>query len=180
MILFETKKKIILDYFQNELANVLVFIEQDNPKNFIIAEPELEIFEFELLNDPNIQSQLDFGHNVEYKIPETRIQTMPIEQIIDYNNQKQVTGGDWLDCASRNSGIPKWILLTAILAAVLIALWLSLSTDKKGDADDDVNLLKDDLNADVESAKSEEKNLAEIDEVEFLESSQYLIEDQKI
>lgn len=156
---------------------MLVFIEQDNPKNFIITEPELEVFEFELLSDPNIQSQLDFGYNVEYKIPETRIRTMPIEQIVDYN-QKQAAG-DWLDCASRNSGIPKWILLAAILSAVLIALWLSLSTEKRVDADD-VNLLKDGTQTDEEAVDYEEKDKLSIDDVEFSEPCKYLLEDQKV
>lgn len=134
------------------------------------------------MSDPNIQSQLDFGYNVEYKIPETRIRTMPIEQMIDYN-QKQNTG-DWLDCASRNSGIPRLILLVAITAAVLIALWLSFSTDKRAenDMDDDENLIKEDL-------VSEEKNymdyiekvpLEDDDGIEFSEPSKYAQEDQKV
>lgn len=32
--------------------------------------------------------------------------------------------GDWLDCASLNSGIPKWILLSAIVVALLVMLYL--------------------------------------------------------
>lgn len=52
---------------------------------------------------------------------------------------KEITkdSGDWLDCASRNSGIPRWILLAAISSAVLVALWLSFSSDKKSLQDED-------------------------------------------
>lgn len=58
---------------------------------------------------------------------------MPIE-IKDLNKES----GDWLDCASRNSGIPRWILLTAILSAVLVALWLSFSTEKRNSQDEQI------------------------------------------
>lgn len=51
---------------------------------------------------------------------------------------KEITkdSGDWLDCASQNSGIPRWILLAAISSAVLVALWLSFSSDKKNSQDE--------------------------------------------
>lgn len=101
-----------------------MFIEQDNPKNFVLTEPELEFLEFELY-DPNIQNQIDLGYNVEYKIPESYSRTMPIEQIVE--NIQNRHSGDWLDCAARNSGIPKWLLLIAIAYAIIVALWLGLS-----------------------------------------------------
>lgn len=43
-----------------------------------------------------------------------------------------------MDCASRNSGIPRWILLSAILSAVLIALWLSFSTEKRNGSEEEI------------------------------------------
>lgn len=123
------------------------------------------------MSDPNIQNQLEFGYNVEYKIPETRIRTMPIEQIIDFN-QKQ-NSGDWLDCASRNSGIPKLILLVAIVSAVLIALWLSFSTDKRVEVDDDDDHLIKEF---VDVEKQMENNF---DCVEFSEPSKFPLEEPK-
>lgn len=105
---------------------------------------------------------------------------MPIEQMIDYN-QKQNTG-DWLDCASRNSGIPRLILLVAITAAVLIALWLSFSTDKRteGDEDDDENLIKYDMVNEEKQNMDYVEKVPLDDDIEFSEPSKYMQEDQKV
>ncbi|KAJ8917771.1 hypothetical protein NQ315_010677 [Exocentrus adspersus] len=121
----------------------------DSEENIVLASPDREI-EFDLLSDPSIKSQLETGFNVDYKIPETHIRTMPIEV-----SEEEITikeSRDWLDCASYNSGIPRWILLSAILSAVLIALWLSFSTEKRSnqeptvmiDVDDDKMILIND------------------------------------
>lgn len=98
--------------------------------SIVLASPDKDI-EFDLLSDPSIKSQLEIGFNIDYKIPETHIRTMPIEI-----KGLSKDSGDWLDCASRNSGIPRWILLTAILSAILVALWLSFSTDKRNSQDE--------------------------------------------
>ncbi|KAJ8977532.1 hypothetical protein NQ317_010052 [Molorchus minor] len=107
-----------------------------------ILNPDREVEEFDFLSDPSIRSQLEVGFNVDYKIPETHIRTMPIEiteeEIIVQENTTK--SGDWLDCASRNSGIPRWILLSAILLAVLIALWLSFSTEKRSSRDENIEI----------------------------------------
>lgn len=118
---------------ESEVTNVLLLIDQEKPKNVIFLEPELELLESDILSDPLIHSQIEIGYNIEYKIPETNIRTMPIVEFIEMEretetrHQQQITT-DWLDCASRNSGIPKWILLPAILTAVVIAVWLSFGT----------------------------------------------------
>ncbi|CAH1170494.1 unnamed protein product [Phaedon cochleariae] len=123
---------------ENLVSNLL--IETEN--SIVLASPEQEI-EFDVLSDPSLKSQLEVGFNVEYKIPETHIITMPIEITEEVIQVKE--SGDWLDCASRNSGIPRWILLSAILAAVLIALWLSFSTDKRNNQEEEENIVDIDI-----------------------------------
>lgn len=124
----------------------------------VIVEPELEIVESEdLILEPLMQNQIEIiGYSVEYKIPEAKIRTMPIddhwrtEEIVEAIDdrrgnsqlQQQQPSGDWLDCASRNSGIPKWFLLLAIIVAILAALFLSISSERKLiiDVEDDFDL----------------------------------------
>ncbi|CAH1112520.1 unnamed protein product [Psylliodes chrysocephalus] len=107
-------------------------IETEN--SIVLASPDREI-ELDLLSDPSIKSQLEIGFNIDYKIPATNIRTMPIEIEEEFKVKET---GDWLDCASRNSGIPRWILLSAILSAVLIALWLSFSTEKRNGSEEEI------------------------------------------
>ncbi|KAJ8933938.1 hypothetical protein NQ314_013694, partial [Rhamnusium bicolor] len=68
--------------------------------SIVLASPDREI-EFDLMSDPSIKSQLEIGFNVDYKIPEAHIRTMPIEITEEEITVKE--SGDWLDCASRNS-----------------------------------------------------------------------------
>ncbi|CAG9862593.1 unnamed protein product [Phyllotreta striolata] len=116
---------------EQEIFIATFLIETEN--SIVLASPDKEI-EFDLLSDPSIKSQLEIGFNIDYKIPATNIRTMPIE--IEEEIKVKETG-DWLDCASRNSGIPRWILLSAILSAVLIALWLSFSTEKRNASEEE-------------------------------------------
>ncbi|KAG5880536.1 hypothetical protein JTB14_026769 [Gonioctena quinquepunctata] len=117
---------------QENLVSTLI-LETEN--SIVLARPDGEI-EFDFLSDPSIKSQLEIGFNVDYKIPETRIRTMPIEITEEEIRVKE--SSDWLDCASRNSGIPRWILLSAILSAVLIALWLSFSSEKRNSLEEEM------------------------------------------
>lgn len=125
---FEVENVVFISLLQAVLSSFII----EEESSIVLASPDRDI-EFDLLSDPSIKSQLEIGFNIDYKIPETHIRTMPIEI-------KELTkdSGDWLDCASRNSGIPRWILLTAILSAVLVALWLSFSTDKRNSQDDNI------------------------------------------
>ncbi|CAH1974005.1 unnamed protein product [Acanthoscelides obtectus] len=109
---------------QESLTSALL-IEAES--TIVLASPDRDI-ELDLLSDPSLKSQIEVGFNVDYKIPETHIRTMPIEISEEEINIRETT--DWLDCASRNSGIPRWILLSAILLAILVALWLSFSSEK--------------------------------------------------
>ena len=48
----------------------------------------------------------------------------------DYSGETEqissVPGSDWLQCASRHTGIPRWLLGSAIVGAALSILWLCL------------------------------------------------------
>lgn len=142
----------------------------------------MELIETDFLSDPSIKSQLEIGFNIDYKIPETRIRTMPIEVQEKFLTKDQNV--DWLDCASRNSGIPRWLLILPILLAVLIALWLSCLTEKQKNQDclddgRDVDVSDEKLIlADDEVAKN--ADLPE-KEVEFLNfPTKYTLETEKV
>ncbi|KAF7270226.1 hypothetical protein GWI33_016776 [Rhynchophorus ferrugineus] len=133
-------------------AEFLIQSDEEKAKNeLVLGEPDSDLLETELLSDPSIKNQLEIGLNVDYKIPETHIRTMPIEGNLEINKH---TSGDWLDCASKNSGIPRWILLSIMLGTVIVAIWLTLSIESRRGVEDieegiildvpnDVSLLED-------------------------------------
>lgn len=153
----------------------------ESEENIVLASPDREI-EFDLLSDPSIKSQLETG--VDYKIPETHIRTMPIpEEGVTLKEPR-----DWLDCASYNSGIPRWILLSAILSAVLIALWLSFSTEKRNSqeptimldiTDDKMILINDDTEKDPKLLESN-PCIYSSQEVNFSVPPKYSVECEKV
>lgn len=100
-------------------------IQETEEEEKVLSSPERDI-DFDTISDPSIKNQLDSSGK--YKIPETHIRTMPIN---NKTREYKKDSGDWLDCASQNSGIPRWILLTSMLSGVLIALWLCFATEKK-------------------------------------------------
>ncbi|GJQ71493.1 hypothetical protein Trydic_g11210 [Trypoxylus dichotomus] len=108
-----------------DLANILTFLQQSSTKNLFL-ESDIEISESDLLSDPMIKTQLQLGYSLEYKIPETKVKTMPISEIIEQRilESKSQFPGNWLDCASRNSGIPKLILLLGLSFASILVLFL--------------------------------------------------------
>jgi hypothetical protein len=59
-------------------------------------------------------------------------------------NEKSTSlpGSDWLQCASRHTGIPRWMLAVAIATAALSALWLCLSPEKMTDSIEKISLVK--------------------------------------
>ena len=60
------------------------------------------------------------------------------------DNEKATTmpGSDWLECASRHTGIPRWLLILAIATAALSALWLYLYPEKSTESIDKITLVK--------------------------------------
>ena len=73
-----------------------------------------------------------------------------IEYVKESEKPTSFGGSDWLQCASKHTGIPPWLLAFAIFAAVLSAVWLCLSPEKvaeqnnKGSAVDPNNPCKKD------------------------------------
>lgn len=111
------------------MVNIYTVMEQDNSRN-LFSESDIEIFETDLFSDPIIKTRLQLGYNFKYRIPETRIKTMPILDIMEQRmlESKPQFPGNWLDCASRNSGIPKLVLLVALSFASIIVLFLLVSS----------------------------------------------------
>ncbi|CAH0555284.1 unnamed protein product [Brassicogethes aeneus] len=104
-----------------EMTNFLILTQDDDNNAIVLAEPDLEILESEM-SDPSIKSQLEIGFNIDYKIPETNIRTMPIR--LSETEIVKTESSDWLDCASRKLGIPSWMLFIAILSAIFSLLCL--------------------------------------------------------
>jgi hypothetical protein len=165
---------------QSDMTTFLVLTEEDESHNIVLAEPDLEILESDILSDPSIKSQLEIGFNIDYKIPETHIRTMPIEfkddTVVIKTNEYS---GDWLDCASRNSGIPRWILLTAFLSAVLVALWLSFSTEKKN-SEEMVEVEIPDEKLILEFEEKDPELLLDCQEIDFSTPPKYTVESEKV
>lgn len=44
----------------------------------MVVQPDIDQVDLDILADPGLRGQLDVGYSVEYKIPETHIRTMPI------------------------------------------------------------------------------------------------------
>lgn len=115
----------------------VLYIEQEGQSNLMVVQPDIDQVDLDILADPGLRGQLDVGYSVEYKIPETHIRTMPINDGSNYGIPPDMTlkqyqpAGDWLDCASRNSGIPRWILISAILLAILLGIWLIFASEKR-------------------------------------------------
>ncbi|XP_056640847.1 transmembrane protein 59-like [Diorhabda carinulata] len=131
-------------------------IETEN--SIVLASPDRDI-ELDILSDPSIRSQLEIGFNIDYKIPATNIRTMPIE----IEEEFKVNERDWLDCASKNSGIPRWILLLVILSSVLVALWLSFTLEKRNSVDEEVHEMDiPDEKLILTSDEVKEQNIVEI------------------
>lgn len=169
---------------------MLIFTEV-NENDIMVMDPDLDFLENDILSDPSIRSQIDVNYKTAYKIPETRIRSMPIE---DTNIERKdrvvmrvsVTSGDWLDCASKNSGIPRWVLLSMILSAVLMALWLSFSTEQKEEQSEDgatekCGSLRQDECCLILNEHVPEKDPAIFEkEVDFSEPPKYTVENQKV
>jgi len=99
---------------------------KDNYKKLeLSALINIEEVDSELIIDPSVLQQLS-QEEINYKIPLSSVRTMPIQTAI----LKQSKSG-WLDCASYNSGIPKWVLIVMVIMAVIAVIWLSITADLK-------------------------------------------------
>nr|CAI5868173.1 unnamed protein product [Callosobruchus analis] len=91
---------------EQESLTLALLTEEKN--TVVLASPDRDT-ELDFPSDPSLKSQIEFGFNADYKIPDTPIRTMQIDISEEEINIREIS--DWLDCASRNSGIPRWIFL---------------------------------------------------------------------
>lgn len=117
---------------KNGLSNIY------DENNVSLFGPNMDFLE----SDEVLRYEVVHGYYYQYKIPEAYVKTAPARKGKLHNKN------DWLDCASKSSGIPRWVLLSAILSAILIALFLSLSADRQQEEaernkDDKCCLIKD-------------------------------------
>ncbi|XP_012273385.1 transmembrane protein 59-like isoform X2 [Orussus abietinus] len=123
------------------LVSIAMYVEEGVNSGILLMSPDIP--ENDILTDPGLRKELFPGwwDSNGFKLPQTYIKTVPIDSgTSDYGipsdysgeNEQSVSmpGSDWLQCASRHTGIPRWLLASSIAVAALSALWLCLSPDK--------------------------------------------------
>ncbi|OXU25226.1 hypothetical protein TSAR_015995 [Trichomalopsis sarcophagae] len=116
--------------------------------NILLISPDIS--ENDILTDPGLRKEIlpEWWDSNGFKLPETYFKTVPIDSgTVDYNvvseeRSPSLPGSDWLQCASRHTGIPRWLLAFAIAAAALSALWLCLSPEKTTDTIEKITPVK--------------------------------------
>lgn len=130
------------------LLSVAVYVEENVgiDTNALLMSPEIP--ETDILTDPSLRKELLPGwwDSDGFKLPQTFVKTVPMDSgTADYGipsdysgeNDQSVSlpGSDWLQCASRHTGIPRWLLGSAIVGAALSILWLCLFPKEQSDFD---------------------------------------------
>ncbi|XP_066592219.1 transmembrane protein 59-like [Prorops nasuta] len=126
------------------LISVVLYVEENMDPNVLLTSPDMP--ESDILSDPGLKKELlpRWWDTNGFKLPQTYIKTVPINTKntdygiqLDYSVESEQSVptpvSNWLQCASRNTGIPQWLLGTAIIAVTLVALWLCLSPDRSND-----------------------------------------------
>ncbi|XP_043270944.1 uncharacterized protein [Venturia canescens] len=120
----------ILSVFYVEDSNVLL-MSLDMPEN-------------DVMTDPGLRKELLPGwwDTEGFKLPQTFIKTVPKDadtmgdyggSSVYYGETKQsvtINDSDWLQCASRHTGIPRWLLGSAIAVGATAAIWLRFIADR--------------------------------------------------
>ncbi|XP_024936784.1 transmembrane protein 59-like isoform X2 [Cephus cinctus] len=133
------------------LLSVAIYVEEGVDSNILLMSPDVP--DNDILTDPGLRKELLPGwwDSNGFKLPQTYIKTVPIDAgTVDYGNPSDysgeteqsamIPGSDWLQCASRHTGIPRWMLATAIVVAAISAVWLCLSPEKS--EEEDINVEK--------------------------------------
>ncbi|XP_046616777.1 transmembrane protein 59-like [Neodiprion virginianus] len=126
------------------LFSVAIYVEEGPDSSILLMSPDMP--ESDILTDPGLRKELLPGwwDSEGFKLPQTYIKTVPIDSgAVDYGipsdysgeteQSASIPGSDWLQCASRHTGMPQWVLAASMIAAALSALWLCLSADKSSD-----------------------------------------------
>ncbi|XP_074110230.1 transmembrane protein 59-like [Cotesia typhae] len=95
------------------------------------------------MSDPGLKKEILPGwwDTEGFKLPQTYIKSVPQESAgIDYNLSPDYSGEpdqsyswpatNWLQCASKHTGIPRWILSCSIILGVIVVIWIGLISDK--------------------------------------------------
>ncbi|XP_058800721.1 uncharacterized protein LOC131669682 [Phymastichus coffea] len=136
----------------SSLFSIAIRIEDGSHPNILFMSPDIP--DNDLLADPGLGKEILPGwwDTDGFKLPETYFKTVPIdsgtvdygipsEYIIESEKSTSIPGSDWLQCASRHTGIPRWLLAFVIASAALSALWLCLSPDKSPEPIEKVHLV---------------------------------------
>lgn len=126
------------------LFSVADYVEEGVDSNVLLMSPDIP--ENDILTDPGLRKELlPFWWDTNgFKLPQTYIKTVPLDAgTVDYGipsdysgeseQSASIPGSDWLQCASKHTGLPHWLLAAAIAAAALSALWLCLFPEKPND-----------------------------------------------
>ncbi|XP_022103378.1 transmembrane protein 59-like [Acanthaster planci] len=104
----------------------LVYMRGDNGQVYIFeSQPEVDIFTM----DPKFQEEIiDFGkmsNNLE-----TNLEVLSNRDSTDYPQKEDFTDDayGWLDCVSKKSGLPRWLLGVTLLLSALAMIWLCCAT----------------------------------------------------
>ncbi|XP_071800372.1 transmembrane protein 59-like [Asterias amurensis] len=132
------------------LSSWLVYMQGDNGEMYIFqSQPEIDIF----TADPKFQEEFDFGKTLGNL--ETNLEVLNDHDSTDYPQRDEFMddGYGWLDCVSKKSGLPRWLLGITILLSALAMIWLCCVTTatapdhhispKKVAVYNDLNYLKD-------------------------------------
>ncbi|CAG5104136.1 Protein of unknown function [Cotesia congregata] len=94
------------------------------------------------MSDPGLKKEILPGwwDTEGFKLPQTYIKSVPQESGIDYNLSPDYSGEpdqsyswpatNWLQCASKHTGIPRWILSCSIILGVIVVIWIGLLSEK--------------------------------------------------
>ncbi|XP_034944982.1 transmembrane protein 59-like [Chelonus insularis] len=95
------------------------------------------------MSDPGLKKEIFPGwwDSEGFKLPQTFIKSVPQDSTVmdysispDYSGEVEQTismpGANWLQCVSRHTGIPRWVLSSFIITGALAALWLCFVSEK--------------------------------------------------
>ncbi|XP_038056322.1 transmembrane protein 59-like [Patiria miniata] len=104
----------------------MVYMQGDNGQLYIFeSQPEVDIFTM----DPKFQEEIiDFSkmsNNVE-----TNLEVLSDRDSTDYPQRDDLSDDayGWLDCVSKKSGLPRWLLGVTLLLSALAMIWLCCAT----------------------------------------------------
>ncbi|XP_008559860.1 transmembrane protein 59 [Microplitis demolitor] len=100
-----------------------------------------------ILSDPGLKKEILPGwwDTEGFKLPQTFIKSVPQDSAaMDYNISPDYSSEqdqsfpwpatNWLQCASKHTGIPRWILSCSIIIGVIAVIWIVIVSEKSADS----------------------------------------------